>query len=74
MDSHISFLETMVQNIAGAHAEGIESGASMIEKRLFPALRVLETEYVKAEADRAGAIPTALGLAIINVLKFLPRP
>ncbi len=73
MDSHIAFLETMVQNIAGAHAEGIEAGAAMIEKRLYPALRTLDTQYRAAMANKDAKLPTALEIAIIQVLALLPR-
>lgn len=69
-----SFVAQTVSALVRSHAEGIDSGAEMVEKRLYPALRALEHEYVKAEISTEARLPTALALAIINVLKYLPRP
>ena len=62
---------TVVRELIGAHAEGIDSGAAAVKKRIMPAILALEEQFKAASEDPQARLPTALSVAIDNIIRLV---
>lgn len=72
MKGELSQIGEILKDVLLAHADGFRAGNLNAEQHIHPALRALEMQYRKAQADKLACLPTALELAIVNVLSLLP--